>query len=65
MGTLNEVVDSIMRDVGHEVSRAQIEQVASEVAAQFEDARITAYIPIIMDRMIRVRFQEQMRRPAA
>lgn len=62
---LTELVDSISRDVGQGVSRARIEEVASEVVAQFENARITAYVPIFLDRMIRSRLRENMHHPAA
>lgn len=61
MNTVADLVDSISRDAGQGVSRARIEAVACEVAAQFENARITAYVPIFMDRIIRARLQEHLR----
>lgn len=65
MHTLTELVDSISKDAGQGVSRARIEEVASEVVAQFENATITAYVPIFVDRMIRARLRENMHRPVA
>ncbi|MGQ0592168.1 MAG: three-helix bundle dimerization domain-containing protein [Gammaproteobacteria bacterium] len=65
MNTLTKLVDSIIKDADERIPRARIEEVASELAAQFEDARITTYVPIFLNRMIRAHLREESRRAGA
>ena len=51
----DETIDQIWRDLGEVVSRPRVAEVACEVARDFGDARITAYVPIFVRRATRER----------
>ena len=62
MNSSDDLVDMLMHDVGQSVSRARVEEVTSEVAAQFADAKVDTYIPIFVRREVRARLREEIRR---
>lgn len=51
------LVDTLWRDLGDQVSREQIARVVTEIAARFQTATVTAFVPIF----IRRRALEQLR----
>jgi len=46
----DELVDAIWQDLAGLVSRDRIRQVACEVAATYQDATITSFVPIFIRR---------------
>jgi hypothetical protein len=50
------LVETIWQDLEGRASHEQIRQLASEVASEFEDATVTTFIPIILQRRARSRF---------
>jgi hypothetical protein len=51
----DETIDRIWRDLREAVSRHRVAEVASRVAGDFAEARITAYVPIFVQRATRER----------
>ena len=45
------LIEKIWCDVGKEITREYIRQVALEVAAEFRKARITTFVPILIHRL--------------
>jgi hypothetical protein len=50
---LESLIEDIWRDLGGEVTHEQIRQAAREVAAQFQDATVTTFVPIFIRRRTR------------
>ncbi|MFN0060277.1 MAG: three-helix bundle dimerization domain-containing protein [Planctomycetota bacterium] len=44
------LVERIWRQTGGRFSQEQIRRVATEVASEFHDARVTAFVPVIIQR---------------
>lgn len=59
----DEVIDQIWNDLGAEVSRPRVAEVANDVASTFGDARITTYVPLFVRRLARDRLIPEI--PAA
>lgn len=49
----DELVQQIWQECGKQVSRTQIRKLAVAVAAEFQDATVTAFVPIFIRRRIR------------
>jgi len=45
------LIEKIWHDLGKQITREQIRQVALEVAAEFQEARITTFVPIFIHRL--------------
>lgn len=45
------LIEKIWCDLGKQVTREHIRQVALEVAAEFREARITIFVPILIHRL--------------
>ena len=45
------LIEKIWRDLGKQVTREHVRQVALEVAAEFREARITIFVPILIHRL--------------
>lgn len=58
---LDNLIEQIWRDLGGQVPRQQIRQVAAEVTAEFHDATVTAFVPIFVRRRTRERLKGVIR----
>jgi hypothetical protein len=56
---LESVVEGIWRDLDGQVTHEQIRQAASEVASEFQDATITAFVPIFIRRLTREKLRSK------
>jgi hypothetical protein len=57
----DDLMAQIWSDLRGQVSQERIRQVATEAAALFRDATITAYIPLLLRRIVRDRLLQEMR----
>jgi hypothetical protein len=46
-----DVIDQIWRDLGQQIARPRVAEVAHEVAADLDDARVPAYVPLFVRRL--------------
>jgi hypothetical protein len=46
----DSVVDKLWHDLDGQVTRQQIARAVAEIAARFEDAKVTAFVPIFVHR---------------
>lgn len=53
----NLLIEKIRLDLDKEITYEQIRQVALEVAAEFQDAKITTFLPIFIRRQTRERLR--------
>lgn len=56
-GWLDELVEQAWRELGGEMSREHIREMAVEAAARYRDAKVTAYIPMLVRRSVRARLR--------
>lgn len=52
---LTELSEKIWHDLSEQVPRDQIDHLVVEAAAQFEDATVTTFIPLLIQRQVRER----------
>jgi hypothetical protein len=57
---LDSVIERTCRDFGRHVTREHILDVVRDVAAQYRDAQVTAYLPILVSRFTRERLQREL-----
>ncbi len=55
------LIDLVCHDLHETVPRAKVSQIVFEVSEKFHDAKITAFIPIIVRRMTRERLRKELR----
>ena len=53
----DSLIEQIWRDLGGQVSRERIHQIATEAAAEFRTATVTAFVPILVRRRTRARLE--------
>ncbi len=51
------LIEEIWRDLGGKVSQEQIRQVAYEVAGELQNATVTAFVPIFLQRLAREKLE--------
>jgi hypothetical protein len=56
---LNTVIERTCRDFAGRVTQQHILDVVREVASHYRDARVTAYLPILVSRLTRERLQKE------
>ena len=60
-GVMNDVDDSLIEQIWHDldghVTREQVRQVVTEIAAEFRTATITAFVPIFIRRQAREKLE--------
>jgi hypothetical protein len=58
---MNEIDDSLIEQIWHDldgqVTREQIRQVVTEIAAEFRSATVTAFVPIFIRRQAREKLE--------
>lgn len=54
------LIESIWRDLGGQVTRERIRQVAATVAAEFRDVMETTFLPIFIQRRTRERLEDEV-----
>ena len=57
---LDTVIERTCRDFGGHVTRQHILDVVRDVASQYRDAQVTAYLPILVSRFTRERLQREL-----
>lgn len=60
-----EIVEQIWRDLGQQIDRPRIAAVAHAVATDLADARITAYVPLFVRRLVCERLSHEARQQRA
>lgn len=53
----DELIEDIWHDLGRQFTQEQIRQIVVEVAAEFQDAAVTSFIPIFIRRRTRERLK--------
>ncbi len=53
------LIEGIWRDLGGQVTRERIRQVATSVAAEFGDATVTTFLPIFIHRRTRAKLEDE------
>jgi hypothetical protein len=54
---LADLSEKIWRELSEQVPRDQIDHLVFEAAAQFEDATVTTFVPLLIQRQVRERLQ--------
>jgi len=54
-----EVIDQIWRDLGQQVARTRVAEVAHEIAAVLGDARVPGYVPLFVRRLACERLSQE------
>ena len=50
-------IEEIWKDLGGRISQEAIREVVNEIAAEFQDATVTSFIPILLQREARARVE--------
>lgn len=58
---LDELIEQIWRDLARQVPRERVSQVAAEVATEFRQATVTAFVPLFIHRLTREKLTEEVR----
>jgi hypothetical protein len=62
MDDLNHLIEQVWRDLDGQIPQARIRKVAICVAAMFENATVTTYIPLIVRHLTREWLKEEIER---
>ncbi len=46
-----DIIDQIWRDLGQQVARPRVAEVAQEVAAELDGAKVPSYVPLFVRRL--------------
>lgn len=60
---LDEVVEQLCLELEGRIPRERIRRISEEVAAQFCNATVTAYIPLLVRRLTRERLRREIGSP--
>lgn len=61
MNNIDEhLVEAVWQDLDKQVSREQIRRVVAEIALEFQDATVTAFVPIFVHRRAVDQLQKQL-----
>jgi hypothetical protein len=58
-----DVIDQIWRDLGQQVARPRVVEVAQEIAAELDDARVPSYVPLFVRRLACERLSQEAQQP--
>lgn len=61
-GWLEELIEQAAELAGGKLQRARVREIALEASARYTDARISAFVPILVERAVRERLKEEMQR---